>query len=561
MKYLLLIITLFFISCSTRKQINKQTKPVVWGCDSIKAKQKLVDFSTKKKEPHPLDIGRYLFYTTLKFQETKDLNYKKLSIGYLDLVNSLYNDSTYFNNNSFKYNFAHDGLKPGWWSGMANSAILLGLTYADEVHKTNNDKIIQSLVKNLSTDYRQGGSLETSNEETNWILEYAWEGMNEKSIKSVLNGFVFSLVCLKTADQISSNSELNMLFEKGRKALEVKSDSFYFEKLNWTKYDLVPTIESLHYAIFDLMLLESLNEFSNTDLNWLEKNIERRRDIIKSCYQIELLSKAEGNFMALFSLIGAPHPYWIDIYPIEIEIIYSNGKSKVVKSNPPKKFDIDIVERGFVEFNLTAEEFEEIVELTVKSVYAGEKQELFRYSKDELNVLNKEELELKELEIKKINASFDAMLDSTSISIDTDRKFDSIKNTYKNNIAQILMTFSENQGLKEHQNLVFKIENTMDIEAHKFFIYTEEGNVYERYYLPIYKGKNLIVINPVGFLSFNINEKIKMISWRIYTSKMESKGKIKIKEVYKTDNNYQLRELLGQKGYTFEEKKAKGNIY
>ena len=114
--------------------LHNQIKPIIWGCDTIKASNKLLDFSEKSKEPHPLDIGRYLFYSTYQYQLTKDDRFKEMSMGYLKLINDLFIDPVYFNTNSFKYNYGHDNLKAGWWSGMANASIMLGLTYADKVY-------------------------------------------------------------------------------------------------------------------------------------------------------------------------------------------------------------------------------------------------------------------------------------------------------------------------------------------------------------------------------------------------------------------------------------------
>ncbi|MEX0291185.1 MAG: D-glucuronyl C5-epimerase family protein [Flavobacteriaceae bacterium] len=565
MKYglLLLVAVLLFSSCNNTEELHRKTVPVLWGCTYGKAKNNLNDYAASAKEPHPLDIGRYLFYNTLKYEETGGEPFKEMSHAYINLINDLHKDTTYFNNNSFKYNFGHDHLKPGWWSGMANSAILLGLVYADEVYGTDNNEIIEALITNLTTDFKQGGSLENRTENTNWILEYAWDGMKEESIKSVLNGFVFALVCIKTADEIKPNPKLEQLFNKGVQALKEEAENFYFTTNEWTKYDLKPTIESLHYCIFDIILLESLLEFlpEEEERSWIEKDIAKRRAVLKNAYRLNVLPKGDQGYELMFSMVGAPHPYWIDIYPLEIEVVFKDRDTRTIQVEPPKKFSIPIEKRGFAKFSLSHEEYLAVEEYRFFCVYSRERQEVFRFLKDEPFAVNEERLALEEIKIKSTHPSFDAAMDSTSVVVDPALNFDANSNTYKNNIAQVLLKFGTPVDLKEHENLALAVENDIDINSHKFFVYTVDGKVYERYYLPIKKGKNVIVLNPVGFMDFNTDEKVKMIAWRIYTSKLEEKGQLNLTGMYRTSNNYQLQALLSKEGYSFEEKKVRGNIY
>ncbi|WP_209401174.1 D-glucuronyl C5-epimerase family protein [Pseudozobellia sp. WGM2] len=107
------------------------------------------------------------------FKKTDDTIYSNLGEQYLELIDKLYEDPTYFNNGSFNYNFPHGKIKPGWWSGMGNSALVAGLTYADKVFETDNSKIIENLVVNLSTSYRKEGGLKDYSNGSSWILEYA----------------------------------------------------------------------------------------------------------------------------------------------------------------------------------------------------------------------------------------------------------------------------------------------------------------------------------------------------------------------------------------------------
>ncbi len=108
---------------------------------------------------------------------------------------------------------------------------------------------------------------------------------------------------------------------------------------------------------------------------------------------------------------------------------------------------------------------------------------------------------------------------------------------------------------------MLKVKNDFDIAPHKFYLYTDSGKVFERYYLPIKKGNNVIVLNPVGFSKSNTSDKIVRLAWRIYTSKMTTQGTIGLEGVYKTENNLQLQNVFLDNKFHFEEKKARGNIY
>ncbi|WP_421810419.1 D-glucuronyl C5-epimerase family protein [Flagellimonas sp.] len=557
-------LVLFFGCTSPNKNHHKsnnkyhqQIKPIIWGCNPVGAEQKLKDFSSTRLEPHPLDLGRFLFYVTYKYEQTADAKFKELANGYISLIDTLTNNPTYFSDNTFKYNFAHGKIKAGWWSGMANSAMVAGLSYADKVFGSNHNDIIDSLITNLTTSYEKGGSLYSDSEDKAWILEYAWKGMDEASIKSVFNGFVFALVCLERANMISPNPKLEKLILDGKNALEEEVDQFYFEDIEWTKYDLLPTIEPPHYAIFDIMLLEALNGGQE----WVLNDLERRRRILKNGYRFNAQINEDGRYSMLFSLIGPPHPYWIDTYPLEMEAFFSFGKKKIFLSNPPKDFDVEISKRGFVAFDLTEREFNDLKKIEIQAVYSGERQKVATYGKKEISIITYDESAPNEIDHKELIVGFDAYLDGHEIAVDPNRKYDSINENYRNNIAQIIIPFRDGLQLKENENLILKTEFDFDVSPHRFYLYTENGKVYDRYYLPLRAGKNIVVLNPVGFSEFDVKENIVKLAWRIYTNKMTNKGRMKWGGIYKTKNNFQLKKILDHPEFLFEEKRVGGNIY
>ncbi len=557
--HLFLFVLSIFAFCSCSKEESKfetQVKPLIWGCDIIKAQEKLVDFSSRTKQPHPLDIGRYLFYSTHKFNQTGDSRYKKLSMGYLDLISEMTKDTVYFKNNTFRYNFKHDNLKAGWWSGMANAAIMLGLTYADEVYETENNILVEKLIKNLTTDYTKGGSLKTIDDESSWVFEYAWPKMNGSSFKSVLNGFMFTLVCIETTNQLKPNPILEDLFKKGLNGLKSEINQYYFDNYDWTKYSLIPSIEAPHYSIYVIMLLESLNETSKEE--WLVLNLQKRREILKNSYRIDI-SEHEKHTI-LFSQIGPPHPYWLDIYPIKIRLNFEDGQIIEKIAFPPRDFSNPISARGFLRCQLTSKELEELTSLLVIADYSGLEQVIYSIEKNDLRSVSENDLYPKEIS-NKIWANYHGKFENSYVVIKPEKKYDTIAKDYRNNIAQILMQPIQHQSLKENEHIAFQFESDFDILAHKFVIYTTEGGVHKRTYIPIKDGKNTIIINSVGFMGYKSTDHIKLIVWQISTGSMTEKGIVKIEKVFSVKNNFQLQNLMSDKEYTFEEKKTNGNIY
>lgn len=65
-----------------------------------------------------------------------------------------------------------------------------------------------------------------------------------------------------------------------------------------------------HYVIYDLILFRALFELDKSAE--IERILQERRQILKNAYRFEYFM--EGNRpQFLYSLIGPPHPYWIDV--------------------------------------------------------------------------------------------------------------------------------------------------------------------------------------------------------------------------------------------------------
>ena len=534
---------------------EKSIKPIIWGCDIITAKTKVTNFTNESKPIHPLDIGRYLFFTTYKYDKTKDIESKQLALQYLSLIDKLVVDTTYYSNNTFKYNFQHDELAPGWWSGMANASIMLGLTYADSVFNQNHTDIINALFDNLSTETSLGGSYHTINETSGWIYEYAWPNMKMENTKAVLNGFIFTLTCLKNTNLILKDNRIEALYKKGLNGLKSKINSYQFKNVDWTMYSHKPVVESTHYAVFVIALLESIGEFESED--WLIKILQQRRSNLNKAYGLSTVFSSNAHKF-LFSNVGAPSPYWIDTHPTKLELIFENDTT-IYYSEAPKNFNIPIKDRAFISFQLNKKQFDELISIDVYAVFKGNEVKLFSTCKEEL--IQTSELNASRLPFYTLIGYDCEKIKGNKFLLNIENVFDSSKNDYRNNIGQIHFELENELLLNEHNNVVLYVSSSCPIKAHKVQFTDTSGLVSQRYYQPIDSGKNIIVVNPVGFLNYDKRKPITRITWQIYTSVMEHDAKINVDSIHLTRNNFQLRSVFTDSTYLFAEKKVRGNIY
>jgi hypothetical protein len=537
--------------------IVEEIKPVIWGCNFTSATQKVTAFENGTLPPHPLDLGRYLFFASSKYK-SGETDYKELVDRYLRLIEELSNDSTYFRGNTFRYDFAHEDIPAGWWSGMANSALILGLSYSSDLGD-DYTQITEKLIQNLHQDYTLGGSSQTDEFGNKWMLEYAWDGMTEKDIKNVLNGFLFSLVCVGLADKVNPDPRLKELAQSGLNRYKRVRGQFHFEKISWTKYDLQPTIEPPHYAIFDLILLKSLGAIFPQEHDWIHAEIQRRQKVLKESYRFDMKRRGDKHIL-LFNLIGAPNPYWIDTYPLRMDLRFTdNSNDFSVSSYPPRDFSLDVSKRGFLEVILSEKQFNTIQAISVNSVYSGLETEIFSVDKSEVSFLVKE-VEARSVGLEPLTF-YDSSLQEGRIIVNPEHEAFPDQKTYRNEIGVIAWDFTDTLHLNEHQHILIAVDLAGAIASHKFYLFQADGSVSERYYIPLEAGPNLIVLNPVGFKGYKKGSRIKRLAWRIYTNRMEEELTIHVRGAYWAKNNFQLKSLLADPEFQFKEKEEKGNIY
>lgn len=185
-----------------------------------------------------------------------------------------------------------------WWSGIA-----LAYMMAFDITKKEELYALRGVTNN--------GSALILDRDSYWYKEYV------TNAQFVLNGFTFSLIAINSIGSYLEDKQIIDDYKKGLNGFFKLADRFYDNK-NWLYYMLNPkTTESMHYGVFDLLLLKSLYYKENKNV-LLEKEI---LNIFKKHFGLE--QNKEG--LIYFSAIGIP--YWVDIYPGKIIVNYKDGSN------------------------------------------------------------------------------------------------------------------------------------------------------------------------------------------------------------------------------------------
>ncbi len=308
------------------------------------------------------------------------------------------------------------------------------------------------------------------------------------------------------------------------------------------------TIESVHYAMYDSMLISSLLLYDKKNIKFLQSELQKRKSILKKHYDLEKYS--DGTI--LFSAIGAPHPYWIDVYPTQLNIYYKNGHHKI-REIIPKDFKQKISKRAFI--FIDKNESKDIDRIEINQKYNNRNNKLFTTKVDRLMPIDVNTTTLKAIPASK-SYFYDLYMEnnSTYMKLHKDK-------TSKALIKYILNTPVD---LWEKKYFLVFINNTVALSSLKIVLIDTKGKTSERYYLPQDTGNNLILLSALGFKNQNIDHKIKEIRFYLYSKKNHTKKTmVDFSEIMYIDSNWQLYDLLKQndendnKLFKFKEKKPK----
>ncbi|KAB1065710.1 D-glucuronyl C5-epimerase family protein [Salibacter halophilus] len=529
------------------KELDFRT-PFFWGYNDQIIKTSFKD-STLFKKYHPLDIGRQAYYSLYYGDKLNDSVLLDIGFEYLNfLKNYKYRIDT-GEVTTYAYGFKHREFQKGnWWSGMANSTIAISFYKGYQIFQDSTFLYEYNRVKkSLTLPTFQGGCLVSENG-SDWCLEYASFNTNNEDAYYVLNGFLFSMIAIKQLSILSNDEELEKLFNSGKQAFFKLAEKYYYKDNSWTYYMLNPkTIESTHYAIYDMMLFSSLNSIDK-DSSWISE-IEKRSKIIIKHFPIERISDS----LLFFSVLGPPHPYWIDTYPMSIVFNYTNQYKDIINIENTREFNIPIHKRVFHSVKLS-----DIGELNSVDYYAN-------YSGKSFYIGSVSGESFNDITPDTSYSQFGSFNEYKNVEYLNEDYFIVENDTADLNAHSVHLTL-ENNDLAKFKYFGFKVKPNFSPRSVRILLIDKNGNSAERYYSPLKPDtSNLVLLHSAGFkrvegLNLNDLSELRLV---LYTSKKES-AEVKsftTSKLYTFPTNYSLKRMFDVEDFYFPEKNANGNIF
>lgn len=558
-----IIITIFLtaglinVKCVNTKVYNSNitpSSPFEWGYDLdtiVNHSNTIIDSTAL----HPLDIGRKAYFLTQRLKKHEKHNtiaIQKALKYYLDLIVSYPFVSEDEKSKVYLYPFNHKNFNAKeWWSGMANSVIALACLesyylFNDTTYYIEYEKALYGTINHIKDN---GSTLKLDND-SEWIMEYATKNTSLDNGYFVLNGNLFALLAIDQMRKIEKTKELEEFYNSGVSAFNSLKHRFYFKDTTWTNYMLNPiTIESVHYAVYDILLLQSL--YISTPQNIFQEEMKKRQVILKNHFPI-YITQENDSINYHFSYIGAPHPYWIDLYPVTLNYFKNGILCKSKELVKPKDFSIPISQRAF---NLDS--FSHPVDSIEVYVHYGDyRLKLYSYHSYELERIEKRVI---------------SDIGFTTSTLRSTRKkennlFEIVRDSLLNTRGTIRILPEKKVSLDPLTLIGINISNKVEINNILITLIDSSNNSVTRYYIPMNKENNLIVLNRIGFKNaekFNYTA-IKEIRLDLFIQSdlLEKNNQIIVPAFLIFKNHIELHHyFLNNPELNFPEKKAKGNIY
>jgi len=493
------------------------------------------------KIEHPLTIGAVTAFYFYNGHILNNQDYIKKGKQLLKVLDQYPYRQEEYNATLYLYNQEHGHFKKAkWWSAMANSSIALAYMYGYK--ETGELKYKESAIKAMNgviQPISKNGSALILDDKSSWYLEYADSNSNIENSYFVLNGFHFAQLVIKIFSQeLESHQKYTDAYAAGVNAYKLYSQRF-FTNSNWTYYRLnKQVVESTHYAVYDQLIMEILAQYDKENSSFFKADYLKRAENFKINYGLE-----KYNDKILFSSIGNPNPYWIDLYTTELFLTYKSGKTRSIMVHAKDK-DKKISERAFAIFDKNID----LKSIEVFQVYNNRK--ILLYTQNVKNIpigstaLSKDNIDIASYvdNLKFIPSKKKYWDDLLSLDKQTLLK----RYANKNSKGIIEFTFNEPVDLWKKKFFSIFINTKNEIKSIKVLLFDINGKTSERYYLSQSIGNNLILLTATGFKNQNINHNIKKMRFYLYTDNHTSDNNLTIdfSEINYFDTSSELYDLL-----------------
>lgn len=428
------------------------------------------------------------------------------------------------------YQFPYRDIPAGWWSGMeAMQFPMLLVAVAQRNGNKSYLKLANLMLDNALTQPSNGGVL-WRNGSNCWLSEYSWDGMKKADEYFVLNGHLLALEALKLTADALERKDLEDAYQCAVRGTKARANEFITPESPWASYMLHPkTIDQVHYVIFETIQFSNL--YTLTKDRFFKEQENLRRKILQKRYPIYKIGTGKASRL-FFSMMGAPHPYSVDTYGIQISCGVPNGKR--VNFSQTRQFDgkLPLTERVFIDrkmyFNIGEE-------CSVTAKAGGGDFELYRTKRFETirSLTEPEQLEYKE------KASLDAYdAGDQKVVIDPMRS-SSETEEYLNTQGRIQYKFNDHK-LTDDAFLGIVLVPDKDLAIGVEL--TDGKMTIFRYWPRLIGGKkNIILLSKLGFTDGNDMETVSGITLFVYTDRQRDVATVRLGRVLYFANQAALK--------------------
>lgn len=465
----------------------------------------------------------------LRFCETNDHLSEDLNI--IDFYIDQYNKYGYLPREPYES-------VPGGEYVTAMDAPLLAVCCQLAFERTNDKKYkndVTSLIKYFSeTPDKHGFMLKESNNSW-WPLEYSWENVDQESAWYVYNGSLFGTVAMELLYKATNNRTLGLMLDKVLTSYKSHASEFYYLDNNWTWYSLNFTdghkiINRSEKMFIEIKALKALYELTNQ--KFFEQEYKNRIEIWDKLYPVYGIRR-ENKCYIVFLRAGAPHPYYVDIYPTKLCIYDKEGN------------EIDTIEEMNRDVS-GAYIYEEVPpDASSYKIYGN-------LSRDFYTLLGSGDITFTEEpnNCKALEYTCDIDGDSQSFC---KRKL--TLNQDLNEAGSALVVYNLNKPVASDKNgyYLLTINNPSNSEyGIELFLVDKEGNEIYRYYPKIRKGSNTILFNYLGFVGLDQAKFSSVDSIQIHiddTEQVSTISELEIGDMMYCDNGIGVVDQLRQHSY------------
>lgn len=501
--------------------------PFVWGWEGrLKVSNELFEKAAAKKDP--LVLFRLAFRLMREESQTGSKEAGALARRILDYMIDEYQPADRGDAGiHWKYGFDYEGIKSGWWSGMdaffGPMALYAGWQqYGDERYKREALKGAK-----LALRSPEKGGVIWKNGDGCWVSEYTWADMKKSDEFHVLNGHLFGLQALYILAALTQDKALVEGYECGRQGSIASEESFYNKTKDWSWYQTTPpVINPTHYLLFEGVQYKALQTLT-ADRAWQE-GYSRRAEMFKRAYEPILVKVPNGEYRVEVSMIGAPHPYWPDTYPLELTCKIG-GKSFTTYSRRQYWKHLPYDERFIISLGLSGAP--DSCEVAI-DVFPSGKSVVYQVG----------------------GLTATSAVKPTVLPVQPAISYNAIKQGESNGDVTIdpvagaiegRIELAVDRPLTVADTIALVVESEADTQI-GFLMEGENGKVAKRDYNDVVAGKpNIVLLNRTGFTGQeDVGERIKSLTFRVHSGKNTQKFQFNVKTFELIQSPSQMEDFL-----------------